>query len=60
MSDSAKIAAQVEDCLEAGYFSGAIENWYAMVNHILFLEKQVDSLKTTIARMQSDTDEESE
>lgn len=55
MSDSDKIAARVEDCLEAGYFSGVIENWYAMVNHIRFLEQQVSSLKATIARIQSDT-----
>ena len=59
MGDSAEIDARVKDCLEADYFSGAIENWYAMVNHIRFLEKQVGSLKATIARMQSDTDGES-
>lgn len=60
MSDSATVAARVKDCLEADYFSGAIENWYAMVNHIRFLEQQVGSLKATIARMQSDTDGDGE
>ena len=60
MSDCDKVAARVKDCLDADYFSGAIKNWYAMVNHIRFLEQQVGSLKATIARMQSDTDEESE
>lgn len=60
MGDSAQIAVKVEDCLDSGYFSGVIETWYAMINHIQFLEKQVASLKTTISRMQSDTDGESE
>lgn len=60
MSDSAKVAAKVKDCLDADYFSGAIENWYVMVNHIRFLEQQVSSLKATIARLQSDMDGESE
>lgn len=60
MSDSAKVAAKVKDCLDADYFSGAIENWYVMVNHIRSLEQQVSSLKATIARLQSDMDGESE
>ena len=60
MSDSATVAARVKDCLDADYFSGAIENCNVMVNHIRFLEQQVVSLKSTIDRIQSDTDRESE
>lgn len=60
MSDAGKIADRLEDYLDSGYFSGAIENVYVMINHIHFLEQQVASLKDTIARMQSDTEEERE
>lgn len=57
MEDSRHIADRMADYLDAGYFSGAIENVYLMINHIHFLERQVASLKDTIARMQSDTEE---
>ena len=57
MKDSRKIADKLENYLDSGYFSGVIENAYAMINHIHFLEQQVAALKASIARMQADTDE---
>lgn len=58
MNDSRKIADRLEDYLDSGYFSGAILDVYRMINHIHFLEQQVAGLKDTIARIQSDTEEE--
>lgn len=58
MGTSHEIAGKLEDYLEAGYFSGAIMDVYMLINHIHFLEQQVAGLKATIARMQSDTEEE--
>lgn len=53
-NDARKIAAKLEDCLEDGYFDRAILSIYALINHALFLEKQVASLKDVIARIQSE------
>ena len=54
MSDAHTIAARLEEHLDADYFAGAIRDVYALINHIAFLEKQVASLKDTIARMQEE------
>lgn len=54
MSDAHTIAARLEEYLDADYFAGAIRDVYALINHIAFLEKQVASLKDTIARMQEE------
>lgn len=54
MSDAHIIAARLEEYLDADYFAGAIRNVYMLLNHIHFLEKQVVSLKGTIARMQEE------
>ena len=56
-NEARKIAAKLEDYLDSGYFDGAILDVYMMINHIHFLEQQVASLKNTLARMQSDTEE---
>lgn len=58
MSDARKISDRLEEYLEADYFAGAIMDVYMLINHIHFLEQQVAGLKDTIARMQSDTEEE--
>lgn len=57
MNDSHKIASRLEDYLDSGYFAGAIRDVYMLINHINFLEQQVAGLKATIARMQSDMEE---
>lgn len=54
MNDSHKIASRLEDYLDSGYFAGTIQNIYALINHIYFLEMQVSALKDTIARMQEE------
>ena len=54
MSDAHTIAARLEEYLDADYFAGAIRDVYTLINHIAFLEKQVASLKDTIARMQEE------
>lgn len=53
-SDSHKIASRLEDYLDADYFAGAIRDVYALINHARFLEKQVASLKETVARLQDE------
>ena len=53
-ADADVIAARLKEYLGADYFAGAIKNVYALINHIAFLEKQVASLKDTIARMQEE------
>lgn len=57
MSDNQAIATKLEEYLDADYFAGAIKDVHALINHIAFLEKQVASLKDTIARMQAETGE---
>lgn len=57
MSDNHAIATKLEEYLDADYFAGAIRDVHALINHIVFLEKQVASLKDTIARMQEETGE---
>jgi hypothetical protein len=59
MGTSHEIASKLEDCLEAGYFDQSIRNIYTLLNHIQFLEKQVTSLKGTIARLQAESPEKS-
>ena len=54
MRDSHAIAAKLEECLEADYFPQAIKGVYALISHIIFLEKKVSSLKDTINRLQSE------
>ena len=54
MSDNHAIATKLEEYLDADYFAGAIKYVHALINHIAFLEKQVASLKDTIARMQEE------
>lgn len=51
-ADADVIAARLREYLDADYFAGAIKSVHALINHIAFLEKQVASLKDTIARMQ--------
>lgn len=58
MSNSNEIAVKLEGYLDSGYFAGVIRGVYMLINHIHFLEQQVVDLKATIARMQSDTEEE--
>lgn len=60
MSDAPKIADRLEEYLEADYFAGAIRDIYMLINHIRFLEMQVNGLKASIARMNLDTAEEGE
>ena len=57
MSNAHTIATKLEEYLDTDYFAGAIKNVHALINHIAFLEKQVASLKDTIARMQEETGE---
>ncbi len=52
MKDSRTIATKLEEYLEADYFAEAIKNVYTLINHIVFLNRQVVDLKDTIARMQ--------
>lgn len=54
MSDTDAIAANLKEYLEADYFAGAIKDVCALINHIVFLERQVVDLKGTIARMQEE------
>lgn len=53
-----EIAGKLEDYLEAGYFDQSIRDIYLLLNHIQFLEKQVTSLKGTIARLQAEYPEQ--
>lgn len=57
MSNAHTIATKLEEYLDADYFAGAIKDVHALINHIAFLEKQVASLKDTIARMLEETGE---
>lgn len=59
MGTSHEIASKLEDYLEAGYFDQSIRGIYILLNHIQFLEKQVTSLKGTIARLQVESPEKS-
>lgn len=59
MGTSHEIASKLEDYLEAGYFDQSIRGIYILLNHIQFLEKQVTSLKGTIARLQAESPEKS-
>lgn len=54
MSDAHTIATKLEEYLDAGYFAGTIRDVCMLINHISFLEKQVATLKDTIARMQEE------
>lgn len=58
MGTSHEIAGKLEDYLEAGYFDQSIRGIYTLLNHIQFLEKQVTSLKGTIARLQAESPEQ--
>lgn len=58
MGTSREIAGKLEDYLEAGYFAQSIRDIYTLLNHIQFLEKQVTSLKGTIARLQAESPEQ--
>lgn len=58
MGTSHEIASKLEDYLEEGYFDQSIRGIYILLNHIQFLEKQVTSLKGTIARLQAESPEQ--
>lgn len=53
-TDADVIAKRLRECVESGYFAGAIKSVYTLINHATFLEMQVASLKATIARMQEE------
>lgn len=57
MSNAHTIATKLEEYLDADYFAGAIKDVHALISHIAFLEKQVASLKDTIARTQAEARE---
>lgn len=60
MGTSHEIASKLEDYLEAGYFDQSIRDIYLLLNHIQFLEKQVTSLRGTLARLQAESPEQSQ
>ena len=56
-TDADVIAKRLGECVESGYFAGAIKSVYTLINHATFLEMQVASLKATIARTQTEAHE---
>lgn len=56
-TDADVIAKRLRECVESGYFAGAIKSVYTLINHAAFLEMQVASLKATIARTQTEAHE---
>lgn len=57
MSDAHTIATKLEEYLDVDYFTQSIKGVYALINHVAFLEKQVASLKATIARLNAENGE---
>jgi hypothetical protein len=53
-SDSRRISAKLEECLDSGYYAETIRGIHSLINHARFLENQVASLKETIARLQDE------
>lgn len=59
-ADTDAISLRLKEYIEADYFAETIKGLHALLNHSVFLEKRVVTLKDTLDRLQVDTCEQVE